>query len=70
MGTPKKPVNKKPAASKSTGAKKSSGLADSNKPQKRFIDDDDDDEFDTPLDELDYDSLGNSYDDDDDDYKY
>ncbi|MCC8407532.1 hypothetical protein LJ707_01225 [Mucilaginibacter sp. UR6-1] len=69
MGTPKKTVNKKPA-SKTAGDKKPSGLANNSKPQKRFVDDDDDDEFDAPLDELDYDSLGNSYDEDDDDYKY
>ena len=64
MGTPKK-TSKKKEPSKGTGAKKPGDLSNSQRPQKRILDDDDD--FDEPLDDLDgYESF--DYDDDDDDY--
>ncbi|RVU00550.1 hypothetical protein EOD41_11140 [Mucilaginibacter limnophilus] len=66
MGAPKKPANKK-IDPKNAGPKKP-GLADSPKPQKKVIEDDDD--FEEQLDDLDgYESF-DDYDDDDDDYKY
>jgi hypothetical protein len=51
METPKKPLKNKSATAK-PGAKKSLDSPEAIKPQSRFIDDDDDDEFDTPLDDL------------------
>jgi len=52
MGTPKKPVKKK-TISKSTGAKKSAEEPIDLKAKKKIIDEDDEDEdFDLPLDEL------------------
>jgi len=51
MGTPKKPVKKK-IASKTPGAKNSATPSDP-KERKKIVDDEDDDEdFDMPLDEL------------------
>ncbi|EHQ29308.1 hypothetical protein [Mucilaginibacter paludis] len=50
METPKKPAKK---TSASTGpAKKGTDKAASAKPKNKFIDDDDDDEFDEPIDDL------------------
>ncbi len=51
METPKKPLKKKSAADK-PGVKKSTDAPETVKPKSRFIDDDDDDEFDAPLDDL------------------
>ncbi len=52
METPKKPVKKK-TASKTTGAKKPAEKPVDAKPKKRFVDDDEDeDEFDMPIDDL------------------
>jgi hypothetical protein len=51
MGTPKKPL-KKDTSAKSTGAKKlDENFADISA-KKRIIDDDDDEDFDIPLDDL------------------
>ena len=64
MGTPKKPVKKK-VVSKNTGAKKSEDESTDPKAKKRFVDDEDeDDEFGMPLDDLGYENL--DYDDEDD----
>ena len=52
MGTPKKPLKKKPY-SKSAGAKKTAPESFDPKAKKRIIDDEDDEEFDLPLDEID-----------------
>jgi len=49
METPKKPLKK---SAGSAGAKKSTDKPEAAKPKSRFVDDDDDDEFDTPLDDL------------------
>ncbi|RCH53894.1 hypothetical protein DJ568_15250 [Mucilaginibacter hurinus] len=65
MGTPKK--TPKSPASKISGERKQSGLADDATPKKRMIDDDD---FEEPLDDLDGYMSYNDDDDDDDDYKY
>jgi len=51
METPKKPV-KKDDASKSTGAKKSVEKSLDLPAKKRIIDDDEDEDFDIPLDDL------------------
>jgi len=51
MGTPKKPVKKTPD-SKSTGAKKSAQEPIDPKAKKKAIDEDDDEDFDMPLDEI------------------
>lgn len=51
MGTPKKTVKKKPD-SKSTGAKKSAQETVDPKAKKKVIDDEDDEDFDLPLDEI------------------
>lgn len=51
METPKRPV-KKNDASKSTGAKKSEENSDDLPAKKRIIDDDEDEDFDIPLDDL------------------
>jgi hypothetical protein len=65
MGTPKKPVKKK-IVSKSPGAKKTADESIEPPAKKRIIDEDDDEEFDLPLDEIGgYESFEN-YDEDDD----
>ncbi|WP_461453150.1 hypothetical protein [Mucilaginibacter sp.] len=51
MGTPKKPAKKQPD-SKSTGAKKPAPAPTDPKAKKKIIDDEDDEEFDMPLDEI------------------
>jgi hypothetical protein len=51
MATPKKPVKKKPD-SKSTGAKKSAQEPVDPKAKKNVDDDEDDEDFDMPLDEI------------------
>jgi hypothetical protein len=51
METPKKPI-KKDVASKSTGAKKSEEDSADLPAKKRIIDDDEDEDFDVPLDDL------------------
>jgi len=51
MGTPKKPLKKKPD-SKSEGAKKAAPESVDPKVKKRIIDDEDDEDFDMPLDEI------------------
>ena len=51
METPKKPI-KKDVASKSTGAKKSEENSNDLPAKKRVIDDDEDEDFDIPLDDL------------------
>ncbi|WP_158992891.1 hypothetical protein [Mucilaginibacter sp. L196] len=51
MGTPKKPSKKKPD-SKSAGAKKAAPGSVDPKAKKRIIDDEDDEDFDMPLDEI------------------
>ena len=51
MGTPKKPSKKKPG-SKSAGAKKTAPESVDPKAKKRIIDDEDDEDFDIPLDEI------------------
>ncbi len=51
METPKRPV-KKNDASKSTGAKKSEENSADLPAKKRIIDDDEDEDFDIPLDDL------------------
>jgi hypothetical protein len=51
METPKKPI-KKNVASKSTGAKKSEENSNDLPAKKRVIDDDEDEDFDIPLDDL------------------
>jgi len=64
METPKKPAKNETSA-KSTGAKKDETPADI-PAKKRVVDDDDDEDFDIPLDDLGrYESFDN-YDDDDD----
>ena len=63
MATPKKPEKKKTAA-KSVGVKKTEKAVDL-KAKKRFVDDDDDDEFEGSFDDLDYGNL-ESFDEDDD----
>ena len=65
MGTPKKPV-KKSDASKSTGAKKSDEELDDLPAKKRIIDEDDDEDFDIPLDDIGRYEPFEGYDDDDD----
>lgn len=50
METPKKPLKKTSATTKA-GAKKATDKPEATKP-KRFVDDDEDDEFDAPLDDL------------------
>jgi hypothetical protein len=67
METPKKPVKKK-VVSKSPGAKKSADESENHPVKKRIIDEDDDEEYDMPLDEI-----GGGYEgfegyDEDDDY--
>ena len=52
MATPKKPVKKKPDL-KSSGAKKSAQEPVDPKAKKKIIDDEDDEDFDMPLDEID-----------------
>jgi hypothetical protein len=66
MGTPKKPVKKK-LSPKSTGAKKSTDETEDAPVKKRPVDEDDEDEdFDLPLDELSgYDSF-DEYEEEDD----
>jgi hypothetical protein len=51
MGTPKKPSKKKPG-SKSAGAKKTTLESVDPKAKKRIIDDEDDEDFDMPLEEI------------------
>jgi len=51
METPRKPVKKKSATNKTGDAKKTPTPA-SAKPKSRFIDDEDEDEFDAPMDDL------------------
>lgn len=51
MGTPKKPLKKKPG-SKSAGAKKTVSESVDPKAKKRIIDDEDDEDFDMPLEEI------------------
>ena len=65
METPKKPV-KKSDASKSTGAKKSDEQPDDLPAKKRIIDDDEDEDFDIPLDDLGRYEPFDGYDEDDD----
>ena len=50
METPKKPQKK--SASTKAGAKKPLDKPEAVKPKSRFVDDDDEDEFDAPLDDL------------------
>lgn len=64
MGTPKKPVKTK-AASKSTGAQSEDSSADM-PAKKRIVDEDDDEDFDIPLDDLGRYESFDGYDDDDD----
>lgn len=67
MGTPKKPAKKK-LTSKTAGAKKSSAdEAIDTHAKKKIVDDDEDEDFDLPLDEIGggYESFG-EYEDDDD----
>jgi len=66
MGTPKKPVKKK-ISPKSNGAKKSADQAVDPNAKKRVIDEDDEDEdFDLPIDELEgYESFDEFEEDDD-----
>ncbi len=51
METPKKPIKKTSTSTKSGGVKKTIDKPEI-KPKSRFIDDDEDDEFDEPLDDL------------------
>ena len=51
METPRKPVKKKSATKKAGDAKKSLTPAAA-KPKSRFVDDDDEDDFDAPMDDL------------------
>lgn len=64
MDTPKKPLKK---SAGSAGAKKVADKPEATKPKSRFVDDDDDDEFDNTLDDL---SAYESFDglEEDDDY--
>ena len=66
MGTPKKPASKKPI-SKSTGAKKPAEEEVDPKAKKKIVDDDEDEDFDMPLDEIGggYDSFDGFEEDDD-----
>lgn len=64
METPKKPV-KKNSAAKSTGAKKTDEEPDV-PAKKRIIDDDEDEDFDIPLDDLGRYESFEGYDEDDD----
>ena len=65
METPKKPV-KKGTAAKSTGANEPDDNAADTPAKKKIIDDDEDEDFDIPLDDLGrYENFDN-YDDDDD----
>ena len=65
MGTPKKPA-KKTAAAKSTGAKKPDEKAADLPAKKRIIDDDEDEDFDIPLDDLGRYESFDGYEEDDD----
>ena len=65
MGTPKKPVKNK-AAVKSTGAKKSEDSTDDLPAKKRVVDDEDDEDYDIPLDDIGRYESFDGYDDDDD----
>ncbi|MDB5133955.1 MAG: hypothetical protein JWP37_558 [Mucilaginibacter sp.] len=65
METPKKPV-KKTIASKSMGAKKSEEQSTDLPAKKRIIDDEDDEDFDMPIDDLGRYESFEGYDEDDD----
>ncbi len=65
METPKKPV-KKSDASKSKGAKKSEEDSDDLPVKKKIIDEDEDEDFDIPLDDLGRYEPFDGYEDDDD----
>jgi len=65
MGTPKKTV-KKTTAAKSTGAKKPDENAADLPAKKRIIDDDEDEDFDIPLDDLGRYESFDGYEEDDD----
>ena len=65
MGTPEKPVKKKVVA-KSPGAKKSADEPIDPPAKKKIIDEDEDDEFDMPMDELGGYETFDGYDEDDD----
>ena len=65
MGTPKKPV-KKDAAAKGTGAKKPDEKTADLPAKKRIIDDDEDEDFDIPLDDLGRYESFDGYEEDDD----
>jgi hypothetical protein len=65
METPKKPV-KKDSAAKSTGAKKTDETSADVPAKKRIIDDDEDEDFDIPLDDLGRYESFEGYDEDDD----
>jgi len=66
MGTPKKPAKKK-LTSKTAGAKKSADEELDPHAKKKVVDDDEDEDFDLPLEELGggYESFGEFEDDDD-----
>ncbi len=65
METPKKPIKKK-TASKSTGAKKSADKGAEPIAKKKVMDDDEDDDFDVPMDDLGRYESFEGYDEDDD----
>jgi len=65
MGTPKKPVKNK-TASKSTGAQRSEDSTDDLPAKKRIVDDEDDEDYDIPLDDIGRYESFDGYDDDDD----
>jgi hypothetical protein len=65
MGTPKKPV-KKTTAAKSAGVKKPDEKPADVAAKKRIIDDDEDEDFDIPLDDLGRYESFEGYDEDDD----
>ncbi len=65
MGTPKKTA-KKTTAAKSTGAKKPDEKAADLPAKKRIIDDDEDEDFDIPLDDLGRYESFDGYEEDDD----
>lgn len=64
METPKKPIKKE--TSKSTGAKKTDEDSDEIPAKKKVIDEDDDEDFDMPLDDLGRYESFEGYDEDDD----
>ncbi len=65
MGTPKKPEKNK-AADKSTGAKKSDDNSVDLPAKKRVVDDEDDEDFDIPIEDLGRYESFDGYDDEDD----